>query len=278
MRQVHDGTVTLFPRREMLDLVVVDGKARGIVCRNLVTGEIERHVGARGGAGDRRLRHGVLPVHQRRELERHRGLARAQARGALRQPLLHADPSDVHPGQRRPSEQADADERVAPERRTRLGAEGEGRSPAARRRFPKPSATTTSNAGTRASATWCRATSRRGTPRACATRAAASATRGLVGLSRFRRRHHAARRGHDQGALRQPVRHVPAHHRRGSVQGADAHLPRHPLHDGRAVGGLQPDEQPAGTPRPRRGQLLGSRRQPSRRQRADAGAAPTATS
>src|SRR4029453_5025742 len=40
MRQVHDGTVTLFPRREMLDLVVIDGKARGIVCRNLVTGEI----------------------------------------------------------------------------------------------------------------------------------------------------------------------------------------------------------------------------------------------
>ena len=56
MRQVHDGTVTLLPRREMLDLVVVDGKARGIVCRNLVTGEIERHVAhavvlATGGYG-----------------------------------------------------------------------------------------------------------------------------------------------------------------------------------------------------------------------------------
>src|SRR5207249_2084626 len=41
MRQVHAGTVRLFPRREMLDLVVVDGQARGIVCRNLLTGEIE---------------------------------------------------------------------------------------------------------------------------------------------------------------------------------------------------------------------------------------------
>jgi len=56
MRQVHDGTVTLFPRREMLDLVVIDGKARGIVCRNLTTGEIERHVShavvlATGGYG-----------------------------------------------------------------------------------------------------------------------------------------------------------------------------------------------------------------------------------
>src|SRR5690606_24463293 len=43
MRQVTAGTVRLFPRREMLDLVVIDGKARGIVCRNLLTGEIERY-------------------------------------------------------------------------------------------------------------------------------------------------------------------------------------------------------------------------------------------
>jgi succinate dehydrogenase / fumarate reductase flavoprotein subunit len=44
MRQVDAGTVTLFAQREMLDLVVIDGRARGIVCRNLVTGEIERYV------------------------------------------------------------------------------------------------------------------------------------------------------------------------------------------------------------------------------------------
>jgi len=42
MRQVHEKTVRLFTRREMLDLVVIDGKARGIVVRNLVTGEIEK--------------------------------------------------------------------------------------------------------------------------------------------------------------------------------------------------------------------------------------------
>jgi succinate dehydrogenase / fumarate reductase flavoprotein subunit len=42
MRQVGAGTVKLFPRYEMLDLVVVDGRARGIVARNLVTGAIER--------------------------------------------------------------------------------------------------------------------------------------------------------------------------------------------------------------------------------------------
>jgi len=43
MRQVANGTVKIYARREMLDLVVVDGKARGITVRNLVTGEIESH-------------------------------------------------------------------------------------------------------------------------------------------------------------------------------------------------------------------------------------------
>jgi succinate dehydrogenase / fumarate reductase flavoprotein subunit len=43
LRQVDAGTVTLFPRREMLDLVVIDGKARGIITRNLITGELEKH-------------------------------------------------------------------------------------------------------------------------------------------------------------------------------------------------------------------------------------------
>src|SRR6202167_2235607 len=44
-RQIHAGTATMHERTEMLDLVVVDGRARGIVTRNLVTGEIESHVG-----------------------------------------------------------------------------------------------------------------------------------------------------------------------------------------------------------------------------------------
>jgi len=42
-RQVHAGTVAMFPRTEMLDLIVIDGKARGIVTRHLVTGEITTH-------------------------------------------------------------------------------------------------------------------------------------------------------------------------------------------------------------------------------------------
>ncbi len=56
MRQVGLGTVNLRTRREMLDVVLIDGKARGIIVRNLLTGEIERHEGdavimATGGYG-----------------------------------------------------------------------------------------------------------------------------------------------------------------------------------------------------------------------------------
>jgi succinate dehydrogenase / fumarate reductase flavoprotein subunit len=42
-RQIHAGTVAMFPRTEMLDLIVIDGKARGIVTRHLVTGAISTH-------------------------------------------------------------------------------------------------------------------------------------------------------------------------------------------------------------------------------------------
>src|SRR5574342_405139 len=44
-RQIKAGTVKLFPRTEMLDLVVVDGEAKGITIRDLVTGEVRAHVG-----------------------------------------------------------------------------------------------------------------------------------------------------------------------------------------------------------------------------------------
>ena len=43
MRQVSLGKIKEYNRHEMLDVVVIDGKARGIIARNLVTGEIERH-------------------------------------------------------------------------------------------------------------------------------------------------------------------------------------------------------------------------------------------
>ncbi len=57
MRQVSLGHVELLPRREMLDLVVVNGAARGITVRNVITGEIEQYTGdavilATGGYGN----------------------------------------------------------------------------------------------------------------------------------------------------------------------------------------------------------------------------------
>lgn len=56
MRQVGKGAVKLYSRHEMLDLVLIDGKARGIIVRNLDTGVLERHAGhavilATGGYG-----------------------------------------------------------------------------------------------------------------------------------------------------------------------------------------------------------------------------------
>jgi succinate dehydrogenase / fumarate reductase flavoprotein subunit len=44
-RQIKEGNVKFFPRREMLDLVLVNGQARGIICRDLATGEIEAFEG-----------------------------------------------------------------------------------------------------------------------------------------------------------------------------------------------------------------------------------------
>lgn len=56
-RQNHQGSVKMYTRHEMIDLVLVEGRARGIITRNLVTGKIERHFGhavilASGGYGN----------------------------------------------------------------------------------------------------------------------------------------------------------------------------------------------------------------------------------
>jgi len=56
-RQISAGRVTMYPRTEMLEVIVVDGRARGIVTRNMVTGKIETHLAdavvlATGGYGN----------------------------------------------------------------------------------------------------------------------------------------------------------------------------------------------------------------------------------
>ncbi|MEZ4750075.1 MAG: fumarate reductase/succinate dehydrogenase flavoprotein subunit [Bdellovibrionota bacterium] len=45
MKEVDRGKIKMFSRREMVELVIIDGKARGVVMRNLVTGELERYAG-----------------------------------------------------------------------------------------------------------------------------------------------------------------------------------------------------------------------------------------
>ncbi len=57
MRWVKEGRIQIYPRREMMDLIVIDGKARGIIVRNLVTGQLEAYAGhavilATGGYGN----------------------------------------------------------------------------------------------------------------------------------------------------------------------------------------------------------------------------------
>ncbi|MBU1565489.1 MAG: fumarate reductase/succinate dehydrogenase flavoprotein subunit [Proteobacteria bacterium] len=56
-RQIHKGQVTMYNRREMMEVVLVDGRARGIVTRNIITGEIEKYTAdmvllATGGYGN----------------------------------------------------------------------------------------------------------------------------------------------------------------------------------------------------------------------------------
>ena len=168
--------------------------------------------------------------------------------------------------------QAHADERVAPQRRPRLGAEAQGRQRARPTRSPRPSATTTSSGGTRPSATSRRATSPPAPRRRSATRAAASGRGGLGVYLDFARRDRAPRRadviderygnlfemyeritGEDPYEV--PMRIYPAVHY--------------------TMGGLWVDYNLMSTVPglfvARRGELLRPRRQPPRRQRADAG-------
>ena len=207
--------VQMFPRTEMLDLVVVDGHAKGIVVRDMVTGADQLPCGDAVLLCDRRLRQCLLSLDQRQRLQRHRHLARPQEGRALCQSLLHADPSDVHPGQRRLSVEAHA--HVA-SRSATTAASGcrRRRSDCAQaaheipederdyyleRKYPSFGNLAPRDISSRAA-------------KEVATKAAASARAGS-GLSRFRRRHQArlGEHGHSR-ALRQSLRHVRADHRR----------------------------------------------------------------
>ena len=261
----------MFPRTEMLDLVVVDGRARGIVTRDLVTGEVASTpatpwCSATGGYGN------VFYLSTNAKGSNATAIWRAHKRGATSP--TRASRRSTPPAsrcQRRVPVQAHPDERVAAQRRPHLGAAQKGDQRAAR---PDPRGRARLLPGADLPEFGNLVAPRHRLPRReepCATKAAASARAGSASTSTSatRSRGWARRR---RGEVRQPLRDVRADHREEPVRGADAHLPRDPLHDGRPVGRLRPAEHRPGPVRDRRGQLLRPRREPARRLGADAGA------
>ena len=234
----------MFANREMLDLVVVNGQARGIICRNLVTGALERHAAhavllCTGGYGT------AYYLSTNAVNSNVTAAWRAHKRGAF-----FANPcyTQIHPtcipvsGTHQSkltlmSESLRNDGRVWVPKQ-----QGDKRPPQQipeaerdyylERKYPSFGNLVPRDVASRNAKVVC--DEGRGV--------------GESGLAVYLDFADAIKRlGRDviAGALRQPLRHVPQDHRRGSVPGADADLPRHPLHDGRPVGGLQPDEQRA---------------------------------
>ena len=200
-KEIAKGGVKMYPRAEMLDLIVVNGRARGIVVRDELTGTIEPHLAdavvlATGGYGN------VFYLSTNAKGCNTTAIWRAYKRGAA-----FANPcyTQIHPTcipvARRASVEADADVGVAAQRRPRLGAEAEGRRrQAARRRSPRRIATTTSSGSIRASATCRRATSRRAPPKEVCDEGRGVGPGRARRVSRLRRRHQAARRRQDSAS------------------------------------------------------------------------------
>ena len=95
-RQIAAGTVTMYSRHEMLELVLVDGVARGIITRDMVSGDIESHAAdvvilCTGGYSNV-----FYLVDQRPRLQCDGHLARLQEGRRVREPVLHPDSSHLH--------------------------------------------------------------------------------------------------------------------------------------------------------------------------------------
>ena len=211
-RQVGLGNVKLWTRTELVDIVVVDGRCAGIVTRDLLTGEILSHsahavVLATGGYGNVFfLSTNAMACNVTAAWRAHR------PRRAVRQPVLHADPSDVHPAVRRVPVEAHVDVGVAAQRRPGLGAQG-GRRRAAGGADP----------GGRAGLLPRAAVSELRQPRAPRHRVACRQAGGRLRtrrrpqaqrcVPRLRRRHRPARAPRRERALREPLRDVRADHR-----------------------------------------------------------------
>ena len=130
-RQIRAGTVKLFPRTEMLDLVLVDGEAKGITVRDMVTGDIRSHAAdavclCTGGYGN------VFNLSTNAMGSNVTAAYRAYKKGAfLCKPLLYTDTSHLHPCFRRSPVETDTHVRIAQKRRQVLGPQGKrGQAPA----------------------------------------------------------------------------------------------------------------------------------------------------
>jgi succinate dehydrogenase / fumarate reductase flavoprotein subunit len=270
-RTIGQGLVQMHTHSEMLDLVIIDGQAKGIIVRNLITGQIERHAAdavvlATGGYGN------VFNLATYARGSNATAIWRAYKRGACISNLCY---TQIHPtcipvsGEYQSkltlmSESLRNDGRIWVPKKRRT----HGRIPTP---FPSPTATTTSSGCTRRSATSARATSPPAPRSACATRGAGSVTpaSGVYldfadAIKRLGENGVRERYGnlfdiyHEitaESAYQVPMRIFPAVHY--------------------TMGGLWVDynlmiERPRAL-RAGRGQLLRPRGQPPRRQRADAG-------
>ncbi len=211
-RQVDTGQVTMIPRTEMLDLVVIDGQARGIVARNLITGKLSVHLAeavilATGGYGN------VYYLSTNAKGSNATAIWRAHKRGALfANPCFTQIHPDLHSRLRRLSVQAHFDVRVAAQRRAHLGSEAKGRQAASERNsgrrarlLPRTAVSEFRQPGAARCGFAQRQSDLRRGPRRRRNRPGC--------LSGFIRCDCAPGCGDDSGALRQPLRHVPAHHR-----------------------------------------------------------------
>src|SRR4051794_25386944 len=186
-RQVASGTVGMFPYTEMLDLVIVNGQAKGIVTRNLRSGKIERHAAdavvlASGGYGN------VFYLSTNARGSNVTATYRAYKRDAL-----FANPSftQIHPTCIPVSGDYQSKLTLMSESLRndgRIWVPKSGEDSGTRGRSPRTSGTTTWSGPTRPSATWCRVTSPPGPPRTSATRVVGSVPVGSASTSTSRTR------------------------------------------------------------------------------------------
>ena len=271
-KEIARGGVQMFPRTEMLDLIVIEGRARGIVVRDLVTGKIESHLGdavvlGTGGYGN------VFYLSTNAKGSNVTAIWRAHKRGAAFgnpcytqiHPTCIPVSGDYQSKLTLMSESLRNDGRIwVPQRQgdTRPPARDPGRRARLLPRAPLPELRQPG----------ARATSPPARPRQSATRVGASGPAGSASTSTSPTRSTgwASRRSASATAI--SSRCISGSPTRIPTRPADADLSGRPLHHGRALGGLQPDEHHPRPARDRRGELLRPRRQPARRQRPHAGA------